>query len=297
MIRFILILGLLALSVCSAVAQESTQYGREEAAIRHLVVLYVNAFNRGDGKALAALWAEDGEYLGPSGETAKGRDKIEAILEKFFSENKGSQLEVDLSEIRITGPENAIEEGAALVSYPDGVSRESNYVVKYVKRGDDWKIARACETLSPTSNYEHLKELEWMIGEWVDQQEDSKVEILCEWSQNNNFITVSFTAKKSDCVTLEGTQVIGWDASTNKIKSWVFDSSGGFGEGVWTGKIPRWVVKTSGVLTNGEKISAVNTYTYVDENTFKFSSTNRKGSGKALPNIDEVKIVRKQPGQ
>ena len=295
MIRFVVILGLLALCVCSAIAQENTQYGQEEAAIRRIVQSYVEAFNRGDAKGLASFWAEDAEYLSPTGERVKGRDKIEAFLGKFFLENKGVQIEVEASDIRVTGSENAVEEGSALVSYPDGSPIESNYVVKYVKTGGEWKIVSACETPSAPSNYEHLTELEWMIGEWVDQQEDSKVEMLGEWSQNNNFITVSFRSQKSSCVTLEGTQVIGWDAAAKKIKSWVFDSAGGIGEGVWSGKPPRWAVKTSGVLSDGEKLSATNIFTLVDQNTFTFSSINRKIGGKSHPNIDEVKIVRKKP--
>jgi len=51
MMRFIVILGLLVLCVCTAIAQEAPQYGQEEVAIRRLVQSYVEAFNRGDGSA------------------------------------------------------------------------------------------------------------------------------------------------------------------------------------------------------------------------------------------------------
>lgn len=294
MIRFVLIIVLASLSAYSAIAHESAPNSQEEAAIRQVIAKYVGAFNSGDSKSVAAFWTEDGEYVGPSGDRLKGRDKIEAALVKFFHENKGVQIEVEPSDIRLTGPENAIEEGSAVVNFSDKSSTESNYQVKYVKRGEDWKIATACETLKAPSNYEYLNQLEWMIGEWVDQQENSKVELAFEWSENKNFITVSFVARVSDCVTLQGTQIIGWDASAKKIKSWVFDSSGGFGEGIWSGKSPQWTVKTTGVLSDGGKITATNIYTLLDQNTFSFRSTNRKVAGTARPEIDEVKIVRKQ---
>jgi uncharacterized protein (TIGR02246 family) len=294
MIRFALILVLAALSAYSAIAHEPAPNSQEEAAIREVIARYVVAFNSGDGKSVAAFWTEDGEYVGPSGERLKGRDKIEAALEKFFKEDKGVQIEVEPSDISLTGPENAVEKGSAVVSFSDKSSTESNYLVKYVKLGEDWKIVSACETLKASNNYEHLKQLEWLIGQWVDKQENSKVELVCEWSENKNFITVSFVAQVSDCVTLEGTQVIGWDASAKKMKSWVFDSLGGFGEGIWSGKSPQWTVKTSAVLSDGGKVSATDVYTLLDQNTFAFRSTNRKVAGTARPNIDEVKIVRKE---
>lgn len=297
MIRFALILGIVALSAFSVIAQQPLQNNQEEAAIRDVIARYVGAFNGGDSKALAAFWVEDGEYVSPSGERLKGRGKIEAVLEKFFKDNKGVQLEVEPSNIRLTGPDTAEEEGSAVVNFSDKPSIESHYLVKYVKVGADWKIASACETLKETANYEHLKQLEWMIGEWVDKEENSRVELQCEWSENKNFITVSFVAHASDCVTLQGTQIIGWDASTKRIRSWVFDSSGGFGEGIWSGKSPQWTVKTSGILSDGGKVSATDIYSLLDKNTFAFRSINRKASGATRPNIEEVKIVRKSPQQ
>lgn len=37
--------------------------------------------------------------IGVTGVRVKGRDKIEAALEKFFSENKGAQIEVEPADI------------------------------------------------------------------------------------------------------------------------------------------------------------------------------------------------------
>jgi uncharacterized protein (TIGR02246 family) len=295
MTRFIMIIGLVFLCVCPAFSQQSEQYVREEAAIRNIIQEYVDAFNRGDVKALTALWDEDAEYTSSSGERIQGRGQIEAALEKFFSNNKGVKIDLPASEITVSGPENASEEGSSVVTFPDGNKDESNYVVRYVRQGENWRIAKACETPETPSNYGNLKQLEWLTGQWVDDQKQAKMEISCDWSQNRNFISLSFRNKISDCETLEGTQVIGWDASAKKVKSWVFDSLGGFAEGVWSGNSPRWTVKTSGVLIDGIKTSATNIFSYVDENTFTFSSIHRKVGGKRRPDIVEVKMVRKLP--
>ena len=91
---------------------------------------------------------------------------------------------------------------------------------------------------------------------------------------------------------MAGMQVIGWDPASKQIRSWVFDSDGGFAEGRWTKKDNRWSITTSGTLPNGQKVSAVNVITCVDDNQFKWQSVSRMADGELLPNIDEVVVVR-----
>jgi hypothetical protein len=90
-------------------------------------------------------------------------------------------------------------------------------------------------------------------------------------------------------------QVIGWDESTKQIRSWVFDSDGGFGDGIWSRKENRWTIKSTGTLPDGGKSSAVQIMTQVDGDSFKWQSVNREVDGELLPNVDEVLIVRKPP--
>ena len=281
----------------SAMAQKADRFAKDEAAIRSGAEAYVQAFNKADAERLASHWAEDAEYILPSGEHLKGRDKIEQAFKKFFSDNQGIQVQVAISEIRFPRHNEAVEEGSAVVSRPGEKPKELTYEVRYVKRKAAWKIVHVEETFSAPSNYEHLKELEWLIGEWVDDSEVSDVETLAQWTKNKNFITLSFRVQFEGRPALEGTQVIGWDPSIKSIKSWVFDSLGGFGQGVWSREGSRWTVRTTGVLITGEKTSAINIYTALDENTFTFSSIGREINGEPQPNIEEVRVVRKQSSQ
>ena len=82
--------------------------------------------------------------------------------------------------------------------------------------------------------YEQLKVLEWMIGEWVDEGEDMTITTVCRWTRNRCFMTRSFKVSTADGRELEGTQIIGWDPAEKRIRSWLFDSEGGFGEARWT---------------------------------------------------------------
>ena len=60
------------------------------------------------------------------------------------------------------------------------------------------------------SNYEHLKALEWMIGTWVDQGEQSLIETTCAWTKNRNFITRMFSASVRDRVEMAVTSRSWW---------------------------------------------------------------------------------------
>ncbi|MFH1116364.1 MAG: SgcJ/EcaC family oxidoreductase [Pseudomonadota bacterium] len=281
----------------SAIAQKADRYAKEKAAVRSEAESFVQAFNKGDAESLSSHWAEDAEYTLPSGEVLKGRDKIEQGFKKFFSENQGIQIQLAISEIRFPKHNEAIEQGSAVVSRPGEKPKELTYEVTHVKRKGAWKIAHVEETESAQSNYEHLKELEWLIGEWVDDSEDVDVETLAQWTKNKNFITLSFRVVFEGRPALEGTEVIGWDPSVKSIKSWVFDSLGGFGQGVWSREGSRWTVKTADVLITGEKTSAINIYTALDENTFTFNSISRETNGEPQPNIEEIRVVRKQTSQ
>lgn len=139
-----------------------------------------------------------------------------------------------------------------------------------------------------------LEELDWMVGEWIDQGEDATIITNCSWTKNRKFLKRSFKVKIDDEVTLEGDQFVGWDPIAGQIRSWTFDSEGGIGEGRWIQDGNRWLVKASFVLADGARASALNVYTYVDEDTIRWQSTNREVAGELQPSIPEVTVVRQK---
>jgi len=90
----------------------------------------------------------------------------------------------------------------------------------------------------------------------------------------------------------QGTLVIGWDPVAKSVRSWMFDSDGGFGEGTWTRDGNRWTVKFNQTLADGREGSATNIYTHLDANSFTWQSIDRKVAGQPLPNVGEVKVIR-----
>ncbi len=290
----LLIGAILVIAITESPGQEQRKPSNDEAAIRQVVQSYAEAFNKGDAAAVAAHWNDDAEYVTPTQERLKGRKKIEAFLKKFFEENKDLKIDTSVATIRFPSPGRAVETGKITVTRPGGTPEESLYIAEYAKRRGAWKLTRVREEeCSP--NYEHLKDLEWLIGEWIDKDDKNVVESAYTWNRNKSFITGSFVVLIEGKADLEGAQIIGWDPVKKTIRSWVFDSKGGFGQATWFRNGNQWIAESSTTMSNGEKASAINIYTFVDDDTFTFQSTGRQIGEELIPNIDEVVVVRKPP--
>jgi len=286
-------------------AQDASQPSADEATIRANAQKFVEAYNRRDSQTMASMWSPEAVYMDPStGEGVVGRDEIAKQFDYALAGAEDAKLAVTIDSIEFVSPNVAIEKGTALVTYSQGESEETEYTAVHVKRDGQWLLDRVSETVKagppepPPSNYEHLKELEWMIGSWIDAEEQPGVSVQtdCEWTKNRNFITRSFAVAVGDQVDMAGMQIIGWDAATKKIRSWVFDSDGGFAEGTWSHKGDKWTINATGTLSDGRKTSATNILTYVDDDSCTWQSTNREVGGEILPNVAEVLIVR-QPAE
>lgn len=263
------------------------------------VKAYVQAYNKGDAKAVAALWSDDGEYIGPDGERVKGKKAIQEAFQTYFAANKGIQLQVAVDSVRLIKSDVAMEEGTAVVTFPGGDSEESTYLAVHVKHNGKWVLDSVRETATPApdSNYAYLKSLEWLVGDWVDADDNVSVLTSCRWGANRNFLISAFTVIADNKVIMQGTQIIGWDPAAGNVRSWVFDSNGGFGQGEWTRKSDKWLIKTNSVQPDGKKASSTNILTYVDDNQFTWESINRILDGAPQPSLDAVTVERKKSAE
>ena len=268
----------------------------DEAAIRASAARYAQAFNVRDAKMLAALWSPEAVYVDPdSGEEVSGRAAIEAYFAGVLKDEAVGVLEVEVTSVEMLSPSVAVEQGVARVIRPQEEPETTAYTAIDVKQGGVWVLDRVSESeaaAASASNYEHLKELEWMVGSWVDADDSASVQTDCEWTKNKNFMTRSFAIVTPGGVAMAGTQFVGWDPVAKQIRSWVFDSNGGFGEGRWVRKADRWVIDSTLTLADGGKSSAVNIIKQIDGDTFTWQSINRQVDGELLPNEPEVVVVR-----
>jgi len=290
------------LSIVIALAMASTTPGwlcadqvEDEAAIRASIAAYVVAFNQGDAKAIASKWSPDAVYTNPmTGDEVTGRKAIEEQLVDIFTDAKGTKIAVDVNSIRFVSPSVAVEEGTARVLRPGAEPDVTVYTCVYVKADGNWLVDRMTEQPEPVfrSNYQHLKDLQWMIGTWVDQDGSATIETTAQWAKNQNYITRRFSISVDGKPDLSGVQMIGWDPVAQNIRSWVFDSDGGFGNSTWKKKDNKWVVNSSAVLSDGRKASAVKVLTIVDDKTITMQATGRTLDGNILPNLEPIKLTR-----
>lgn len=292
------ILGLclvILLTACSlAFAAAGEEPSQAEAAIKKNIQSYVEAFNSGDAEALAAHWTKDGDYITATGEVFSGQEKLKAAFKAFFKDKEGIKIEVVPLAIYVEAGDKAIEEGLATTTRSGEEPETTRYVTAYVKENGDWKITKIKEILPMGSspNRDKLKPLEWMIGDWVDEDQSGKLETSCYWSADGNFIVRSFAASVGGLTTFGGKQIIAWDPAANQIRSWVFDTNGGFGEGTWSKRGEAWYVNSIVVLNTGEKASSINIITPKDENSFTWQATGREVGGVPLPETPKVTVVR-----
>ncbi len=267
----------------------------DEAAIRKADEVYVKAFNKHDAKALSDAWSPDAVYLNrTTGDEVTGRAAIAEEFTAVFKDQPEVKLELNVQSIQFISPNVAVEQGMAKTLAPKAEPEEEKYSAVYVRREGQWLLDRVTEKSKETAPTacEQLKPLEWMIGHWVDKDDKVDVETDCHWTKKRSYITRSFTVAVEGDINMSGMQVIGWDPAAKTIRSWTFDSGGGFAEGTWTFQKGRWFIRNKGVLADGRKASMVNVIKPVDQNSFTWQTVDRTAGGELLPNIDEVLIVR-----
>lgn len=279
----------------SGVSAENTGFTQDEIAIRKAIESYGDSYNRGDASAAGAHWSLNGLYIGQDGERSKGPDQIRHALEKLFVKHKGIQVKVAVFDVQLQSPDLAISKGFAVFQRPGEDNEEVLFTATHVKENGTWKLFKVEEDESsvPIATIAKLGELEWLVGDWVDKDDSATVETTFRWTKDYAFINGTFRVIVDDRVDLEGTQVIGWDPVARKIRSWIFDTKAGFGEGEWSRAGNRWTVKVKSIMGIGQKAASMNIYTYVDPNSFTWQSVSREVDGELLPDIDEMTVVRK----
>ncbi len=243
----------LVFAVSAQAAEMKPKSSSDENAIRAAVESYVAAYNRGDAKAVADHWSDNADWVSPSGQRFQGRQAIEQEMEVLFAENKGVKIEVIDPTVRLISPDVALEEGTVRVIRADEppATRPTSRSTPRKTASGSWRAfgKPACPRPQP---HLQLKQLEWLVGEWVDESPDVVVEHQCRWSEDGHFLLGQFVVQWQGRPAMKGDLRIGWDPLTQQIKSWVFDSEGGYAEGFWTQVGDRWVVKMTGVRPDGE---------------------------------------------
>jgi uncharacterized protein (TIGR02246 family) len=187
-------------------------------------------------------------------------------------------------------------------------SETTRYTVVYVKKDGHWlhsdvrdypvELDLEIEPMESEadSNYEHLQPIEWLVGDWISESPDDVVLYRFRWADNKNYLVQNYTIKFHGQEAMSGSQRIGWDPLTQQIRSWEFDSEGGFGEALWSRKSEtEWIMKGTGVRRDGRAASATRSVTLLENGRIACKAVDRTLGGEALEDIDEYIMVRQPP--
>jgi uncharacterized protein (TIGR02246 family) len=138
------LLGVVALNVIAAGAFAADTATR---AIEKRTAEFVAAWNRHDPKAMASVWAPDGDLLNPFGVWAKGRDGVAKLLtEEHSTVMKATTFTTSAIAVRTLAPDVALADWdftVAGIAAPDGSTvptQKMHAAVVWEKKGGIWLV-------------------------------------------------------------------------------------------------------------------------------------------------------------
>lgn len=256
---------------------------------------YSEIFNKHDAKALAECWSSQCVYIdSENGDQVEGRAAIEADFAGFFKEQPHARLINKAERVRFIRPDVVSVEGIATVFTDDDDPTETKYSAVIVKQDGRWLLDTVHESDVPTpaTPYDALKDLEWMVGHWVDDSEGVQVDTVVRWSSHRAFLIRAFKVQRDDEDALEGTQIIGWDPSSKRVRSWSFYSDGSFGLGSWLKDGEEWAEKVNQTLADGRQATATYLIKQIDDITGSVQRVGYEIDGEPQPTAEPVQIRR-----
>ena len=247
------------------------------------------AFEKGDAKAVAALWTEQGEYESDDATILRGRTAIEAAFAAHFKGRPAEKMEVKVENIRFPSRDTAIEEGLTCTTGRDLLPDSAYYRVLHVREEGKWRIA-LCRESGAAEN--HMADLDWLIGSWRGQAKDHEMLISFAREKGRPFIVGQFTATAAGKTVSLGTMKIGVDPVSGRFMSWHFDPDGGYGHGLWVREGKHWAVDSRGIQADGAETAAVNVLTRFDDDEIGWRSIDRMVGGQAQPDALPIRLKR-----
>ena len=133
-----LVAGCLLAACLVAALPVAAQPQRDDLAIRALVQRYLDARDRDDAKAVAALFTADADQLVSSGEWRKGRDEV--VKGTLASTRSGGRRTLTVEAIRYIASGTAIADARYELA-SDAATRRMWSTFVAVRENDGWKIA------------------------------------------------------------------------------------------------------------------------------------------------------------
>jgi hypothetical protein len=211
------------------------------------------------------------------------------MYRKFFADHPGAKMSVNIKSVRFIRSDVALGEGTSEVKLPDGSVDKGKFSAAWVKADGKWMLSSARDLPSEGDTASPLAAFDWLIGEW--QAEGKPVTLTVRPTLGKAFLHMDFNVKKAEG-DLSVMYMFGFDPMTEQVKSWTFDSVGGYGEALWSREGNQWVGRAVGILPDGQSGETTYTIKFTDDNSFVLQMRDRQVAGQPLADSD-TKYVRK----
>jgi uncharacterized protein (TIGR02246 family) len=251
---------------------------------------FADAFNKGDAKAVAAMWTENGELREEGGETLVGRAAIEESYAKFFKANAGAKIEVLVKSVRFPAKDLAVEEGL-LRSWRGSkdLPFTTSYVAVQVRENGQWKIALSSEA---GAGQDRLEDLDWLLGEWTTKVKDGTMKLSFKRDPKKPVIQATFTRTAAGKEPVAGTIRIALDPETGQIRSWGFEDDGAHSQALWVCDGKSWILDCRGVLADGTPTAERIVLQRVNPEVITWRAIDRVLGETPLPDTTPIRLTR-----
>ncbi len=273
----------------------TTSGNKDEEAVRKLASDFCQAFDKKDAQAIAALFAENGEYQDDAGQHLRGREAIEKTYSDFFKENHGRKVDIRVQSVRFPTPDVAIEEGIIHeTSSGKDLPTTTRYTAIDARVDGGWKTAMCTET---GNGQDHLDDLNWLVGKWRGSGKVQEMNLSFEWDAKQPILLAKISRTVKGKPAESGTIKVGFDPRRGVLHSWHSDDDGGHGHSQWHRDGSKWVISATGLTNDGKETAAENVLTRIDNNNFTWRSINRMMGDQQLPDTAPLKLTRVSDGK
>src|SRR5262249_42316135 len=160
------------------------------------VATFAKIYGAADGVALSELFLDDATIVDPDGNATRGKAAIAEMYATSFQEAVGLKVEPTVEEIRFLSADVARVDGRSGLSSANSAATEfTRFSALLVRREGKWRIAEIREyptAAAEVTPHERLKELEWMVGDWVDESDDNRVQSSVRWADKKSYLVRTY---------------------------------------------------------------------------------------------------------
>ena len=166
-------------------------------------------------------------------------------------------------------------------------------------------IAQRAVTAQDETAHEHLKQMEWVIGDWVaetkvppgrpDVGEEGATmiwHVSWRWMLKRDFIVLNLKQQVGE-KTEVGREIVGWDGKSGQLVHWLFWQGGNHGKGEWSVDGDKLRLRWSMVGPENKESKGTSHLAKVDVDTFTWRGTNQVADGKPMPDWPTITFKRK----